>query len=147
MDPVQILLIEDSPDDIMLTEEALKDAKIANEFNAVTDGEAAVAYLRGEGAYADRKRPDLVILDLNLPKKDGREVLREIKEDDNLKEIPVVVLSTSAAADDILDSYRQHVNAYIQKPIDFDEFMRTVRSLEDFWLTIVKLPGHVRSGR
>jgi CheY-like chemotaxis protein len=140
MEPVQILLVEDNPDDIMLTEEALKDAKIANELNAVMDGEAALAYLRGEEPYSDRKLPALVILDLNLPKKDGREVLREIKADDDLKQIPVVVLSTSAAAEDINLTYRQHVNAYIQKPIDFDEFIRTVRTLEDFWLSIVKLP-------
>jgi two-component system, chemotaxis family, response regulator Rcp1 len=142
MVPVQILLVEDSPDDIMLTEEALKDAKIANELNAVTDGEAAMAYLRAEEPYTDRKLPALVILDLNLPKKDGREVLREIKSDDDLKQIPVVVLSTSAAAEDISLTYREHVNAYIQKPVDFDEFIRTVRTLEDFWLSIVKLPDN-----
>jgi CheY-like chemotaxis protein len=140
VEPVQILLVEDSPDDIMLTEEALKDAKIANELNAVMDGEAALAYLRGEEPYADRKRPALVILDLNLPKKDGREVLHEIKQDEDLKQIPVIVLSTSAAADDIDLTYREHVNAYIQKPVDFDEFIRTVRTIEDFWLSVVKLP-------
>jgi CheY-like chemotaxis protein len=142
VEPVQILLVEDSPDDIMLTEEALKDASIANELTAVTDGEAALAYLRAEEPYADRKRPALVILDLNLPKKDGREVLREIKQDEDLKRIPVVVLSTSAAAEDIDLTYREHVNAYIQKPVDFDEFIRTVRTLEDFWLSIVKLPAN-----
>ena len=141
MEPVQILLVEDSPDDIMLTEEALKDARIANELNAVMDGEAALAYLRAEEPYTDRKLPALVILDLNLPKKDGREVLHEIKQDDDLKEIPVVVLSTSAAAEDIKLTYRDHVNAYIQKPVDFDEFIRTVRTIEDFWLSIVKLPS------
>jgi two-component system, chemotaxis family, response regulator Rcp1 len=140
MEPVQILLVEDSPDDIMLTEEALKDAKIANELTAVTDGEAALAYLRAEPPFGDRKRPALVILDLNLPKMDGREVLREIKRDEDLKRIPVIVLSTSAADEDIDLTYREHVNAYIQKPVDFDEFIRTVRSLEDFWLSIVKLP-------
>jgi CheY-like chemotaxis protein len=142
MAPVQILLVEDSPDDIMLTEEALKDAKIANELNSVMDGEAALAYLRAEEPYTDRKLPALVILDLNLPKKDGRQVLQEIKSDDDLKQIPVVVLSTSAASEDISLSYRQHVNAYIQKPVDFDEFIRTVRTLEDFWLSVVKLPNN-----
>ena len=141
MDPIQILLVEDSPDDILLTEEALRDAKIANELRAVTDGEAAIEYLRGEGEYADAKRPDLVILDLNLPKKSGQEVLREIKADDRLKQIPVVVLSTSGAAEDILNAYDHHVNAYVQKPIDFDDFIRAVRSLEEFWLSIVRLPG------
>jgi two-component system, chemotaxis family, response regulator Rcp1 len=140
VEPVQILLVEDNPDDIMLTEEALKDAKIANEINAVMDGEAALAYLRGEEPYADRERPALVILDLNLPKKDGREVLHEIKQDEDLKQIPVIVLSTSAAAEDIDLTYREHVNAYIQKPVDFDEFIRTVRTIEDFWLSVVKLP-------
>jgi CheY-like chemotaxis protein len=142
VEPVQILLVEDSPDDIMLTEEALKDARIANELNAVMDGEAALAYLRGEEPYADRKRPSLVILDLNLPKKDGREVLQEIKQDEDLKQIPVIVLSTSAAAEDIDLTYREHVNAYIQKPVDFDEFIHTVRTIEDFWLSVVKLPDN-----
>lgn len=144
MDPVQILLVEDSSDDILLTEEALADAKIANEMHAVMDGVAAMEYVRGRGEYADRKRPDLVILDLNLPKKDGREVLREIKEDDDLKHIPVIVLSTSGAAEDIADAYAHHVNAYIQKPIDFDDFIRAVRSLEEFWLSIVRLPTRQR---
>ena len=143
MRPVQILLVEDSADDILLTQEALRDAKIANELSCVMDGEAALDYLRGVGEFADRTRPDLVILDLNLPKKDGREVLREVKEDEGLRHIPVIVLSTSGAAEDILGAYNQHVNAYIQKPVDFDEFIRTIRSLEDFWLSIVQLPGRI----
>lgn len=139
--PVQILLVEDSPDDIVLTREALSDAKIANELNAVMDGEAAMSYLRQEGEFSEAIRPDLVILDLNLPKKDGREVLREIRDDPSLTTLPVIVLSTSGAAEDITGSYAQHVNAYVQKPVDFEEFLRVVRSLEEFWLSIVKLPG------
>lgn len=134
MDPVQILLVEDSPDDIILTEEALKDAGITTELNSVTTGEAAVAYLRAKGPYAERKRPDIVILDLNLPAKGGHDVLREIKQDDDLKEIPVVVLSTSGASSDVMAAYRENVNAYIQKPLDFDEFISAVRSLESLWL-------------
>jgi len=141
MRPVQILLVEDSPDDILLTEEALRDAKFANELSSVMDGEAALEYLRGVGEFADRTPPDLIILDLNLPKKDGREVLREIKQDDSLKLIPVIVLSTSGAAEDILEAYGLHVNAYVQKPVDFDDFIRAVRSIEDFWLSIVRLPS------
>ena len=141
MRPVQILLVEDSPDDILLTEEALRDAKIANELSSVMDGEAALDYLRGVGEFENRIRPDLVILDLNLPKKDGRQVLREIKQDDSLKQIPVIVLSTSGAAEDILEAYDLHVNAYVQKPVDFDDFIRALRSIEDFWLSIVRLPG------
>jgi CheY-like chemotaxis protein len=141
MQPVQILLVEDSPDDILLTEEALSDAKIANELHSVMDGEAAMAFLRREGEHADAPRPDLVILDLNLPKKDGREVLTEIREDPELTSLPVIVLSTSGAAEDIAGSYARHVNAYIQKPVDFDEFLRVVRSMEEFWLSIVKLPS------
>ena len=144
MKPVQILLVEDSPDDILLTEEALQDAKIANELHSVMDGVAAMDFLNGRGAYTQRQRPDVVILDLNLPKKNGREVLREIKEDENLRRIPVIVLSTSGATEDINHAYDHYVNAYIQKPIDFDEFIRAVRSLEEFWLSIVRLPD--RSG-
>jgi CheY-like chemotaxis protein len=141
MRPVQILLVEDSPDDILLTEEALSDAKIANDLHSVMDGEAAMAFLRREGEHADAPRPDLVILDLNLPRKDGREVLKEIREDPELTSLPVIVLSTSGAAEDIVGSYAKHVNAYIQKPVDFDEFLRVVRSMEEFWLSIVKLPS------
>ena len=141
MRPVQILLIEDSPDDILLTEEALADAKIANELHSVMDGEAAMDFLHGRGDYEGQVTPDVVLLDLNLPKKDGRQVLREIKEDPRLKRIPVIVLSTSGAAEDVLNAYDHHVNAYVQKPIDFDEFIRAVRSLEDFWLSIVRLPN------
>jgi len=140
MGPVQILLVEDSPDDIVLTEEAFRDAKIANQLHSVTDGEAAMSFLRGEGEYAGRPRPDIVLLDLNLPRKDGREVLSELKADDDLKQIPVIVLSTSGAAEDVLGAYDHHVNAYVQKPVDFDDFIRAVRSIEQFWLSIVRLP-------
>lgn len=141
MRPVQILLVEDSPDDILLTEEALSDAKISNDLHSVMDGEAAMAFLRREGEHAEAPRPDLVILDLNLPKKDGREVLKEIREDAALTSLPVIVLSTSGSPEDIAGSYAQHVNAYVQKPVDFDEFLRVVRSMEEFWLSIVKLPS------
>lgn len=139
--PVQILLVEDSPDDIELTREALSDAKLANELHAVMDGEAAIAYLRGEGEHAGKPRPDLILLDLNLPKKNGREVLAEIKGDDALKQIPVIMLTTSAAEEDVADAYSRHVNAYVQKPVDFSEFMTAVQSLEEFWLSIVRLPS------
>lgn len=139
--PIDILLVEDSPDDILLTREALGDARIANVLHAVMDGEAAMEFLRGEGEYAGRPRPDIVLLDLNLPKKDGREVLREIKQDDALKRIPVIVLTTSAAEGDVSAAYGDHANAYVQKPVDFDDFLLTVRSLEDFWLSIVRLPS------
>lgn len=139
-EPVQILLVEDSPADIELTTEALAEARVANDLHVVTDGEAALAYLRREPPYAEEPRPDLVLLDLNLPGKDGREVLAEAKADPELATIPIVVLTTSAAEADILRSYELHANSYITKPVRFDEFLRTVQSLEDFWLTVVKLP-------
>jgi CheY-like chemotaxis protein len=141
--PIQILLVEDNPNDIVLTREALRDAKIANELHAVTDGESAMAYLRGEGEYAGRQCPDVILLDLNLPRMNGREVLREIRADEALKRLPVLVLSTSGAAEDILGAYDDHVNAYIQKPVDFDEFIEAVRALEGFWLSIVRLPTRI----
>jgi len=137
---VEILLVEDNPGDVRLTQEALSEGKVRNRVHVVMDGEAAMAFLRREGEYADVPLPDLILLDLNLPKKDGREVLREIKEDENLKHIPVVVLTTSSADEDILRSYNLHANCYITKPIDFDRFIYVVRSIEDFWLTIVRLP-------
>lgn len=139
--PVQILLVEDSADDILLTEEALGDAKVANELHVVRDGEAAMDYLGGTGELEARELPDIVILDLNLPKKNGRAVLREIKEEETLKQIPVIVLSASGAPEDVFDAYSHHANAYIQKPVDFDEFIRVVRALDEFWLSIVRLPG------
>jgi chemotaxis family two-component system response regulator Rcp1 len=137
----KILLVEDNPGDVRLTREALKEGKILNELSVVEDGVEALAFLRREGRYAEAARPDLILLDLNLPKKDGREVLEEIKGDGTLKKIPVVVLTTSAAERDILKAYDLHANCYITKPVDLEQFMRVVQLIEDFWLTIVKLPA------
>jgi chemotaxis family two-component system response regulator Rcp1 len=139
--PIQILLVEDSPGDVRLTQEVLRDAKIANELHVVGDGESAMAFLRQTGEFADRPSPDLVLLDLNLPRKDGREVLAEMSEDDALHTVPVIVLTTSAAEQDILRSYQLSANAYITKPIDLNEFINVVRSIETFWLSIVRLPS------
>lgn len=138
--PIEILLVEDSPSDVRLTIEALKDAKVRNHLSVASDGVEAVAFLRKVGKYADAPRPDLILLDLNLPKKDGREVLGEIKQDENLKAIPVVVITTSKSDEDILKSYNLHANCYITKPIDLEQFMIVVRAIESFWLTIVQLP-------
>jgi CheY-like chemotaxis protein len=140
VDPIQILLVEDSAGDVALTTEALRDARIANDLHVVGDGESAIGFLRGEGEYAGRPRPDLVLLDLNLPRKDGREVLAEIKWDERLRRIPVVVLTTSNADVDILESYDLHANCYITKPVDFTQFLGVVQSIEGFWLSIVRLP-------
>lgn len=139
--PIEILLVEDNPGDVDLTLEALDEAKLRNNVHVAGDGVEAMAFLRQEGEYAGSPRPDLVLLDLNLPRKDGREVLREIKDDPQLKRIPVVVLSTSEAEQDVLNAYEHRANAYIVKPVDFEQFFRTVRSLEDFWFTVVRLPG------
>jgi len=138
--PIQILLVEDNPGDVRLTQEALRDARLSNDLHFVGDGEAAMAFLRNEGRYADSPRPDLVLLDLNLPRKSGGEVLAEIKADPDLRRLPVVVLTTSAAEREILHAYDHHVNAYVTKPVDFADFMEAVRSVEDFWLTVVRLP-------
>jgi CheY-like chemotaxis protein len=138
--PIEILLVEDSPADVDLTREALEDAKVSNNLNVVDDGEQALAYLRREGPYAEQPRPDLILLDLNLPRKDGREVLAEIKDDPDLRRIPVVILTTSEAEQDILRSYDLHANCYVTKPVDLERFITVVRSIEDFWLAIVKLP-------
>ena len=139
--PIEILLIEDSPGDVRLAQEALSGGKILNNLNVVGDGVEAMAYLRREGKYADAPRPGLILLDLNLPKKDGREVLSEIKSDPELQRIPVVVLTTSKAEEDILESYNLHANCYITKPVDLDQFIKAVNMIEDFWLTVVKLPS------
>ena len=139
--PVEILLVEDNPGDVRLTQEALKESKVTNNLSVAEDGVEALAFLKREGKYADAPRPDLLLLDLNLPKKDGRELLEEIMADENLKRIPVVVLTTSKAEEDILRMYDQHANCYITKPIDFDQFIDVVKSIQDFWLTIVKLPS------
>lgn len=138
--PIDILLVEDNPGDVRLTQEALKEGKVLNTLNVVGDGMAALEYLRRLGPYETVQRPDLVLLDLNLPKKDGREVLEEIKMDPKLKRIPVVVLTTSKAEEDILKTYNLHANCYITKPVDLDQFIRVVESIEGFWLNIVKLP-------
>jgi chemotaxis family two-component system response regulator Rcp1 len=138
--PAQILLVEDSPGDIRLTREALRDAKIANELQVVGDGEAALDFLHQRGPYADMPRPDIVLLDLNLPRKDGREVLQEMKADEELRRIPVIVLTTSVAEGDVLRSYDLHVNAFVTKPLDLAGFVQVVRSIESFWLSIVRLP-------
>lgn len=138
---VEILLVEDNPGDVRLTVEALKEAKVSNNLHVAEDGIDAMAFLRREGKYADAPRPDLILLDLNLPKKDGREVLAEVKSDHDLRRIPVVVMTTSKAEEDILRSYDLHANCYITKPVDLDQFLTVVKSIEDFWLTIVKLPS------
>lgn len=138
--PVKILLVEDNPGDIRLTREALKEGKVLNDLYVAQDGIEAMAFLRREGAYADLPRPDVVLLDLNLPKKDGHEVLAEIKSDPDLKSIPVVVLTTSSSDEDILKTYELHANCYITKPVDLEQFITVVQSVEDFWFTIVRLP-------
>jgi CheY-like chemotaxis protein len=137
---IEVLLVEDDPGDVLLTKEAFADNKVRNNLNVVNDGEEATAYLRREGEHADAPRPDLVLLDLNLPRKDGREVLRDIKADPELRSIPVVVLTTSEADEDILNSYALHANAYVTKPVDFDSFIRIVRQIDDFFVSVVKLP-------
>jgi CheY-like chemotaxis protein len=133
--------VEDSPSDTRLTVEAMKEAKIANNLSHVEDGEEAMAFLRRQGRHANAPRPDLILLDLNLPRKDGREVLAELKQDPRLKTIPVVVLTTSRAEQDVLRSYELHANCYITKPVDFQRFLEVVKSIEDFWLTVVTLPA------
>ncbi len=138
--PVEILLVEDSAADVRLTKEALKEAKVHNRLNVVEDGVKAMEFLLRKGAYTDAPRPDLILLDLNLPRKDGREVLAEIKASDRLKQIPVVVLTTSLAEEDIIRAYDLHANCYITKPVDFEQFMKVVQTIEDFWLTVVRLP-------
>lgn len=139
---VEILLVEDNPGDARLAREALKDAKVRNNLHWVNDGVEAMALLRRQGKYADSPRPDVILLDLNLPKKDGREVLAEIKADDDLRRIPVVVLTISDAEEDVIKTYNLHANCYIRKPLDLDQFIGVVKAIEDFWLTIVKLPTH-----
>jgi CheY-like chemotaxis protein len=139
--PIEILLVEDNPGDVDLTREALEGAKVRNRLHVAEDGEAAVEFLYQRGEFAGRPRPDLILLDLNLPKKDGRQVLREIKADPTLAEIPVVILTTSEAEEDILRSYQLHANCFITKPVNFKQFLNVVKAIEDFWLTVVKLPN------
>jgi CheY-like chemotaxis protein len=138
--PVEILLVEDSPSDTELTVEALKGAKVRNHLSIVEDGVQAMEFLRRQGPYAQAPRPDLIMLDLNLPRKDGREVLAELKADVNLKTIPVVVLTTSSAEQDVLRAYQLHANCYITKPVNFDRFLEVIRSIDSFWLFVVTLP-------
>ena len=137
---IQILMVEDNPDDVELTTEALHDAKICHQLHVVSDGADALSFLRKEGPYANAPRPDLILLDLNLPRKDGRQVLAEIKADERLRLIPVVVLTTSQADEDILRAYRLNANCYVTKPVDFDQFMKVVKAINEFWLTVVRLP-------
>ncbi|MBV8087259.1 MAG: response regulator [Chloroflexi bacterium] len=137
---IDILLVEDSPSDVDLTREALEDAKVRNTLHVAQDGVEALEFLRRTGRHAGAPRPDLILLDLNLPKKDGREVLADIKADPELKSIPVVILTTSEAEQDILRTYSLHANCYITKPVDLEQFITVVRSIENFWLVVVKLP-------
>lgn len=139
--PIEILLVEDNAADVRLTKEALKEGKVSNNLTVARDGEEALEILRKKGPYAGAARPDLILLDLNLPRKDGREVLATLKADPSLKHIPVVVLTTSSAEVDILKSYQLHANCYITKPVDLEQFVSVIRSIDEFWLTVVKLPS------
>jgi CheY-like chemotaxis protein len=139
-EPVEILLAEDNPGDVKLTRKALEKGRLANNLHVVNDGVETMQFLRGEGPYTETPRPDLVLLDLNMPRKDGREVLEEIKDSEDLKRIPVVVLTSSEAEEDVIKSYERHANAYLTKPVDFDGFIDVVSTLEEFWLQVVKLP-------
>lgn len=138
--PIEVLLVEDDQGDILLTREAFELNKVRNRLHVVNDGEQAMAFLRREEGYEDVPRPDLILLDLNLPRMDGMEVLREVKDDADLRTIPVVILTTSEAEEDILQGYRLHANAYVSKPVDFEQFIRVVRQIDDFFVTVVKLP-------
>ena len=139
---IDVLLVEDDPGDVLMTQEAFEHHKVANRLMVVNDGVAAMQFLRREGEYADAPRPDLILLDLNLPRMDGREVLAELKEDAALRSIPVVVLTTSEAEDDVLRSYSLHANAYVTKPVDFERFIEVVRQIDEFFVSVVRLPGH-----
>ena len=138
--PIEILLVEDDPGDVLMTREAFADYKIANRLNVVSNGEDAIAYLRRQGRFADAPTPDLVLLDLNLPRRNGREVLSDIKGDPVLRRIPVVILTTSDAEEDVIAAYDLHANAYVRKPVDFEQFVSAVRAIDDFFITVVRLP-------
>ncbi len=138
---IDVLLVEDDPGDTLMIREAFEDNKVRNELSSVTDGVQALEFLRREGDHAGAPRPDLILLDLNLPRKDGREVLAEIKADDDLRTIPVVILTTSQAEEDVLRSYELHANAYVTKPVDFERFIEVVRQIDNFFVTVVKLPN------
>ena len=139
--PIEVLLVEDDEGDVLMTREALAEGKVINRLNVVNDGVEAVEYLRRDGKYAEASRPDLILLDLNLPKKDGRQVLEEVKADDSLRRIPVIVLTTSAADEDVLRSYDLHANAYVTKPVDFDRFVEVIRQIDEFFISVVRLPS------
>jgi CheY-like chemotaxis protein len=138
--PIEVLLVEDDPGDVLMTREAFEEHKIGNRLHVVPDGVEALAYLRREEPYPHAVRPDLILLDLNLPRRDGRQVLQEIKNDDSLRHIPVVVLTTSQADEDVLRSYQLHANAYVTKPVDFDRFIKAVRQIDEFFVSVVRLP-------
>jgi CheY-like chemotaxis protein len=144
-EPIEVLLVEDDPGDVLMTQEAFADYKIANRLTVVTNGEDAIAYMRKQGRFADAPTPDLVLLDLNLPRRNGREVLRDIKSDAMLRRVPVVILTTSEAEEDVLASYDLHANAYVRKPVDFEQFVSAVRAIDDFFITVVKLPPRADS--
>ena len=139
--PIEVLLVEDDEGDVLMTREALDEGKVFNRLSVVGDGVEAIAYLRREQPYADATRPDLVLLDLNLPRRDGRQVLEDVKTDPDLRRIPIVVLTTSEAEEDVLRSYDLHANAYVTKPVDFDRFVEVIRQIDDFWISVVRLPG------
>ena len=145
--PIEILLVEDSPGDVRLTQEALKESKMSNNLSVAKDGVEAMTFLRREAPNADAPRPDIILLDLNMPRKDGREVLAEIKADPELRRIPVVILTTSNSDEDVLKSYNLNANCYITKPVDFEQFIKVVKAVEDFWFTIVKLPDRRSTAR
>lgn len=139
--PIEVLLVEDDEGDVLITREALAEGKVLNRLNVASDGVEALAYLRREGRHADATRPDLILLDLNLPRRDGRQVLADVKGDTDLRRIPVVVLTTSEAEEDVLRSYDLHANAYVTKPVDFDRFVEVVRQIDDFFISVVRLPS------
>jgi CheY-like chemotaxis protein len=138
--PIEVLLVEDDPGDVLMTREAFEEHKVGNRLSVVSDGVDALAYLRREEPFQEATRPDLILLDLNLPKRDGREVLEEIKNDSSLRQIPVVVLTTSQADEDVLRSYQLHANAYVTKPVDFDRFVNVVKQIDEFFISVVRLP-------
>lgn len=137
---VNILLVEDNPADARLIEEVFKDTNVNNRIHVAKDGVEAMDFLNKENKYSDAPKPDIILLDLNLPRKDGREVLREVKSDEDLKSIPIVILTTSSAKEDVIKTYRNHANCYITKPVDFDQFLKVINAIEDFWLKVVRLP-------
>ncbi|MEU8001371.1 response regulator [Catellatospora sp. NPDC049111] len=139
--PIEVLLVEDDPGDVLMTREAFEEYKMRNTLHVVSDGVEALAYLRKEGEFAEANTPDLILLDLNLPRRDGREVLREIKNDPDLCRVPVVVLTTSQAEEDVLRSYQLHANAYVAKPVDFERFISVVKQIDDFFVSVVRLPS------